>query len=170
MKRRGYIGLILVLLFSFAAVGCGSDENTGESGKKENSVEEKKEYKINDVIILEGMELKIDEVKYSKGNEFDKPKDGNEFVIVKVSIKNTGDKKISYNPFDYSIENSDGQITTQTISAIDSKTSLSSGELAPEGKISGTIVFEAPKEDKNLKLLYKNNMFKEDADCEIILN
>ena len=116
------------------------------------------------------MKLKVEEVKKSNGTEFDKPKDGNEFIIVKVAINNDKDKEISYNPLDYSLKNSEGQITDQAFTTVDSKTSLNSGKLSPGGKVSGTISFEAPKGDKDLTLLYKDNMFSDKVQAEIKLN
>jgi len=88
-----------------------------------------------------------------------------EYVIVTVNIKNNSDDKISYNPLDYKMQNSKGQITDMTFTTVDSKTALSSGELAAGGEVEGTVTFEQPKDDAGLVLIYQSNFFN---DNEII--
>ncbi len=36
---------------------------------------------------------------------------------------------------------------------------LESGSLAPKGKVEGNMIFEVPRNDNNLKLIYTSNMF-----------
>ncbi len=120
-------------------------------------------YKIGDVAQLSGYSIQVTEVQKSSGSDFEKPKDGYEFVIVTVRIKNSGADTVSYNPFDFSMKNSRGQIENQTITAIDSNTALSSGELAPGGLVSGTIAFEEPKDDAGLELIFQKDMFSSDS-------
>lgn len=76
-------------------------------------------------------------------------------------IKNNSNKNISYNAFNYKLQNSNGNIESQTFSTINNDTSLSSGQLAPNGIKIGSIIFEAPKGDNNLILLYQENIFRD---------
>lgn len=103
--------------------------------------------------------ITVTKVERSQGNEWDKPKSGKEFVIVTVSIENKGKDKLSYNPFDFKLQNSQGQQEEQAFTTIDNDTSLQSGELIPGGKVSGTIAFEQPKDDKNLVLIYNDSIW-----------
>ena len=57
------------------------------------------------------------------------------------------------------MQNSNGQITSQAFTTINSDTSLSSGSLAAGGQVNGTIAFEQPVGDSGLVLKYKANMF-----------
>jgi Telomeric repeat-binding factor 2. len=118
-------------------------------------------YKVGDVGQLGGCNVQVSKVQKSSGSEFEKPKTGNEFVIVTVNIKNSGNDKISYNPLYFTMKNSKGQIENQIISTIDTDTALSSGDLAPGGLVSGTIVFEQPKGDTGLELIFEENMFSD---------
>lgn len=175
MKKKILMGLILVIGLSTATVACGSADTASGGDKpvvtsEQNKTQEKKDYKVGDTVDIDGMKLKVDEVTTSQGNDFDKPKEGNEFVIVKLTITNGSDQNISYNPFDYSIENSNGQITDQTFSTMNSETALSSGELAKGGTVTGSIIFEAPKGDKGLKLQYKGNILSDKVHAQISLN
>ncbi len=106
-----------------------------------------------------GATIIISDLKKSKGGEYDSVKPGNEFVMVTVTIKNTGKENISYNPYDYKMQNSQGQILDGTYSSINEATALGDGNLAVGGSVTGTLIFEQPKDDKALSLIYTGNMF-----------
>lgn len=128
--------------------------------KVESSKEEVKEvYSVGEEVKLNDNILIVNSIEKSLGSEWDKPKDGNEFIIVNVTIKNGGSSEISYNPYDFTMQNSKGQITDQAFTTINTDTALSSGQLVAGGEVSGTIVFEQPINDSELILKYKSNMF-----------
>lgn len=147
-----------------------ASKETAKTDKQKEEKEIKKEFAANETIELKGMHLNVTKVERSNGSDFDKPKEGNEFVIVSVKIQNKGTEKLDYNPFYFKIQNSKGQITDESFTTINQDTALNSGELAPNGEVTGTLAFEAPKGDKGLKLLYKDNIFKEDEQIIIKLN
>lgn len=120
-------------------------------------------YKVGDVIKINGTQLTVNEVTKSAGGEFDKPKSENEYVIIRVTIENTGNSTISYNPYYFKVQNSQGQITDPAFTIVDQDTALQSGELAPGGKVSGTVAFEQPKNDPKLKLQYTIDLFGQDV-------
>jgi len=66
----------------------------------------------------------------------------NTFVIITIKIENKSDSKIAYNALDWKMINSQGQEDGETFTTIDSDTNLNSGDLAPGGTKTGTIVFE----------------------------
>lgn len=177
-KKRWIFALVavVILIVVIALVNSGGDDNepqkvngSGNAAQSEQ-VDTSKVFGINEAVKYNGLELSVTKVARSSGKEFDKPKDGMEFIIVTVKYKNVGDEKISYNPFDFKMLNSKGQITDQTFTTVNTETALSSGELAPGGEISGTIAFEQPKGDTGLKLQYTGNWFSSDADIEFQLN
>lgn len=169
---------VLILIFS-AALACGSSgtakkvDNTGTTATGSQSTEKTiaaettlaQIYNIGDNVQLKGAVITVKSFKKSNGSDFEKPKDGMEFVIVTINIKNNSDDKISYNPFDYKMQNSKGQITDMAFTTVDSKTALSSGELTAGGEVEGTVAFEEPKDDSGLVLIYQSNFFN---DNEII--
>lgn len=88
-------------------------------------------------------------------------KEGMEYVIVTIHIKNNSSDTISYNPFYFKMQNSKGQITDTAFTAVDNESALASGELAAGGEIEGTISFEEPKDDTGLILIYQANILNE---------
>ncbi|MGL5021527.1 MAG: DUF4352 domain-containing protein [Mycoplasmatales bacterium] len=144
MKKLLSIFAVSVLVLS----GCGATADTGS---------EVQEYKIGDEIQLkENKSLKITNIEKTQGtNEYLKPPEGKEFVVLSVEINNTGtDKNVSYNPFNYKMKNSQGVIEGVGFTTVDTETALGSGELAPGGTISGTLSIEQPVGDNGLVLIY----------------
>lgn len=161
--KRAWFWILAVIVVAGIATGgeeetptkTGSTEGTGSTQEEvvKDTFAIGEEVKLNDNILI------VNSVEKSNGNEWDKPKSGNEFVIVNVTIKNGGTSSITYNPFDFKVQNSNGQITDSAFTTIDSDTSLESGELASGGEVSGTIAFEQPVGDENLVLIYSASLF-----------
>ena len=168
MKK--FLILFIVGMLSIACVGCGNSgstkdasttESNSDSTKSNSDSESKKEYKVGDVISFEGQEITVTSVQrnYDSGNEYIKAKTGNEFVKVTVSVKNISNSKISVGPFEFKLQNSEGaqETTTGLTYTIDDK--FDSAELVPGGTRTGSLVFEAPKDDAGLKLIYNPSLF-----------
>lgn len=107
------------------------------------------------------VQVTVTKTERSSGDDWNKPKDGKEYYIVHLTLKNNGASKAKYNPYDFSIKDSNGNITQETFTIIDKDTSLNMGELAPSGTVSGTIAFEVPKGDSGLTLIYEYEYNKE---------
>jgi Domain of unknown function (DUF4352) len=75
-----------------------------------------------------------------------------------VTIKNTSDRQIDFNPFDFKLQDADG-VQRDTTVASDMPKPLNSGNLAPNGIVTGNMAFEAPQGATGLKLIYKPNRF-----------
>lgn len=175
--KRWWFWLIVILVIgAVATAGSGDDgsdepKKVGESKQEEKSEEkeENKVFKVGDTIQLGDHKLTVTKVDKSQGDEIEKPKSGNEFVIVHVRIENGGKENIDYNPFDFQLKNSQGNIVDPGFITVDSDTALEAGELAPGGKVEGTVSFEAPKDDKGLELIFTPS-FWSDKKITIKLN
>lgn len=161
-KKMGTIALAGALAFSLAA--CSETEETAKKVSNDTKTEqaaekkeEKKEFKVGETIQLGNHKLTISNIEKSQGGEFDKPKEGHEFIIANVTIENGGKEEISYNPFDFSLQNSEGNIVNQAFTTVNQNTQLNSGQLAPNGKVSGSIAFEAKQGDPKLQIIFKPN-------------
>lgn len=138
------------------STNTSSSTNTDSSTKVDTS---NKTYSVGEEAILNNSSIIVTKVEKSNGSEYDKPKSGKEYVIVHVTIKNNGNSNLSYNPYDFQVQNSQGQLENHTFTIIDQETSLQSGELIPGGSVTGTIVFEELINDENLILIYQDNFW-----------
>jgi hypothetical protein len=157
-KRWWFWVIAVIVVGAIAAGGSGEEEPEKVASNKATEAnatpKEQKEFKIGDTVQLGDNVLTVTKVDKSAGDEFDKPKQGNEYVIVHVRIENKGKEKIDYNPFDFKLQNSNGQLVDAAITSIGGNTALEAGQLTPGGKVEGSITFEAPKGDTKLQLQY----------------
>jgi Domain of unknown function (DUF4352) len=163
--------IIIAVIFFFAVFTPSNDEEhstkvdkvatTEAADTKEQEDEKDKVYKVGDVVQMNDKELTVLNVEKSHGNEYSSLKSGDEYVIVSVKITNNSKEKISYNPYDFEMSNSKGQILQQSFSSIHEETALHYGELVPGGTVEGTVVFEQPQNDKKLQLQYTVNFWRD---------
>ena len=142
------------------ASGGSSTEPTkvGENSNNSQAEEQQKEYKVADVVKLGEREFVVNSVKRSGAFNYNTPDAGKEYVIVNVTIRNLGKDEVSYNPFDFKVQDANGAQESSTFASLDD--SLSSGTLAPNGKITGSMPFEVPQ-GTNAKLIFQPSFWSE---------
>ena len=155
--------IVLIILGAIIVVGviCFSiiqkDNNTVNSSKSISTANTV--YKVNEVAKYKNTELSVTKIQKSNGTLIIKPKVGNEYVIVRLKIKNTGTDKLLINPNCFKLENSLRQTANAEFSTgINTDTALKSGDIASGGEADGTIVFEEPVNDSFLTLQYQSNV------------
>ncbi len=146
-------------------VSDASSNNKTTSATKEQTV-----FKVGDVISFDGKKVTVVSVErnWNTGNEYIKPQSGNEFVEVQLTIENDSNNQISYNTFDWKIQDSQGVIKDISSNTYIADGNLGSGNLAANGKVSGVLIFEVTNGDKGLVLQY-NPSFWSDKKLEIQL-
>lgn len=165
-KKWWFWLLIVIVIAGIVSVGGGDSNTTKQTSSNpttnttnSSNKNEKTEYNKGEEAILGDSAIIVTKVEKSQGSQWDKPSSGKEYVIVSISIENKGKKNITYNPYDFKIQNSQGQQENITFTTIDNDTALHTGELIPGGKINGTVTFEQPKGDEGLVLIYNNNIW-----------
>ncbi|MHB1133661.1 MAG: DUF4352 domain-containing protein [Chloroflexota bacterium] len=97
--------------------------------------------------------LLIGEVQFVMQVGSSKPEQGGEFAVVSVTLRNVGEQRVLYAPADFWLQNSQGNITNaKVVTGITNPLEL--GQLAPNGWVSGRLVFEVPKGDRDLVLIW----------------
>lgn len=172
--------IILIVIVAIGIIGViaggGNEQPTSKDGgsQKEDSAtkkEEKTEFSQSETVTFKGVDFTVTNVEKTTGSEFDTAKDGHEYVIVTIKIENKSDEKISYNSFDWKMENSNGQEVDTAITIVNTDTALNSGDLNAGGVVEGTLAFEQPQGDTGLKLnYYYNALFDENASFKIKLD
>lgn len=139
------------------------DDEAQETGEKQGQQEETKtNFKVGEKVQIGEAALTVTKVDKTSGNAADQSASGKEYIIVHVEIENVGSEKISYNPSDFSIQDSQGQEIETTSASIDPDTALESGELGPGEKRAGTVAFKQPAGDGELTLIYNPEFWSED--------
>src|SRR5260221_544899 len=116
--------------------------------------------KVGQTITLDGVQATLTSVKTHAGTDFDKPKVGNEYVIVHVKMHNTSSTDHSYNAFEFHVKSGTGNITNEEIvSFANSSNALSSGTLAAGGTAEGDLVFQVKQHDSKAELTWQPSFF-----------
>lgn len=172
-------GIIIIIVIFTVAFGGNKDEDKQEtqtsSSKistvtKESSSDKDtlaKEYHIGDTVSYKGYDIKVNNVNYNAGNDFDTPDTGKQYVIINVTITNNTGEKQSYNPFDFKL-NANGNATDVDEIVSDVKDELHSGELDNGASVTGNLVGQADPNAK-LKLQYKASIWNDET-VDISLN
>lgn len=158
------LGLLVIvfIIIIVVAVIAGSGNKSSTTGAKNQTTKTatKSEYAVNEPITIGDQTLTVTTVQrnFSTGNEFVQPEAGKEYVVVTVKLENNGKDQISFNTFDFQIQDSNGVLKNEAfITGV--QNTLSSGNLAPGGKVTGNLGFEVQKDDAGLKLVFKPNFW-----------
>jgi Na+-transporting methylmalonyl-CoA/oxaloacetate decarboxylase gamma subunit len=175
--------LVLALLLFFAAlfgafIGRGSQEEIAEKqerikeGQKPEPTEKKEEKKTapSKKIDTAGAPLDVGEpAELQDGsivtindlqrgfvfpNNSPRPRAGNEFVLMNITITNTSANPIRVNPVYFKVEDSNGiQRNSQTPSKV--ANAISTDTVAPYGELTGHLYAEIPSGDPRVKVTYE---------------
>lgn len=153
------LGILFVVIVIISMASGGSSTEPIKVGENSNtSQEQQKEYKVADIVKLGDREFVVNSVRRSGAFNYNTPDAGKEYVIVNVTIRNLGKDEVSYNPFDFKVQDANGAQENSTFATLDD--SLSSGTLAPNGKVTGSMPFEVPT-GTNAKLIFQPSFWSD---------
>lgn len=158
----GLVSLVLafgVNAFVFNAINNGSLDSITKNSTVNSVVSgnDSKEYKVGETVKLSNHELTVMSVQrnYSTGNSYIAPASGNEFIKVSVKLENKTDGTINVNPYDFKVQDSNGTLGFPKSATFTLNDKFDTAQLAPNGSKTGSLVFEVPKGDNNLTLVYR---------------
>lgn len=137
-RFRMVFGMCVVVAAAVVFLACGSGSanagatTTGSSSNTSSSTD--KHFKVGDQVkVGDTFVVTVNSVKTSDGDDFSKPKSGNTFLVVDVSIKNVSSKEQNLSSLlQFTLKDSAGQKYSETILV---------GATPPDGKLAaGDIV------------------------------
>ena len=141
----------------FVLVGCEDVHpekvsNSQSLSSTDTSQAKSETYKIGDSVKAGNLIFTVNSTRIDKGNEIIKPKDGNIYYIVDVTIENSGNKsKIVSSIMMFKLSDSDGYNYTVTFGP-ETKGQLD-GEISAGKKMRGELIFEIPEQTKGHELV-----------------
>ena len=116
------------------------------------------DFKVGDVIAINGVDVTVNSVKLNyvdPGDSFDTPAPGNEYILVNVTIHNTGSDSINYSAGDFKIQDSQGGQTTSNAMVSTNQDLSDFASLATSGTATGNMAFDVLTANASkLKLVY----------------
>jgi pSer/pThr/pTyr-binding forkhead associated (FHA) protein len=97
----------------------------------------------------------VNNVKTSPGSEFTKPKSGNIFIVVDVSVKNisSSDQSVS-SLLMFNLKNATGQLYTEAFTEF---TNPPDGTVTPNSLLRGQLVYEVPSKDHTFTFSFQSD-------------
>lgn len=146
-----------------------SDSSTEQSSTKK---EENKEFKVGQTIEYNGIDMKVDEVKFLHATDSSESIGSDEqFVAVKVTITNKEDENVDYNMFDFKL-NADGNSTDFDSICGDDEIEnhkLENGTLNKGATVSGWLIGKAKTDTKKLQMQYTGSLFNNESKIDVNL-
>jgi hypothetical protein len=143
-----------------------SSTSTSSSTNSGNQVS-----KVGGTITLNGVQATLKSAKVYNGGAYSSPNPGNEYVLVKVHLRNTSSNDETYNVNDFHLKSGTGNITDPDSLSFDtSLNGLNYGTLAANGGTAdGDIVFQMKVGDHKAELTWQPSFFQNAGDNGWIL-
>lgn len=170
-KKHTALGVILVilgvLLIVAAIGGGGSDEpkKVGDSvptqSQDDQSIEtssaepEKTTFGVGERVSLNDVIVTLNGVTESNGSQFNKPSDGNVFILCEFTIENNSDRDLSVSSIMCFEAYVDGYSTSMSLSAmIESDKNQLDGPVAAKRKMNGAIGYETAADWNEIEIRF----------------
>ena len=174
-KKHIVLGVILVIfgiLLISAAIGGGSDD--GEPKKvvdstpvqsqdeNNNSAEpEKTTFGVGEQVSLNDVVVTMNNVTESNGSQFNKPTDGNTFILCEFTIENNSEKDLAVSSLMCFETYVDDYSSSMSLSALlESDKNQLDGTVAAGKKMNGTIGYEAPADWKEIEVRFTPDFWR----------
>ena len=152
-------GLSAYLLIFLAVFACS--QNPSEKTPEEKIEAAKKTPETAEVVVgqparLSDRTLTVNEVErnYAPPDGFHKPDRGNEFIHVNITLTNEGSSSFGVDPLNFEAVASNGaRRQPQTMTRLPNRVSV--GSLAPGESMTGNLVLQVPRGDREVKLVYQ---------------
>ena len=136
-------------------------DDTSDQADSEETETEKDTFGIGEVAEMNDVQVTMVNYTESEGSEYNKPSEGNEFVLVEFEIANNSDSEMTVSSLasfeayadDYALNYSlNAAVDNQDANQLD-------GTIAAGKKMNGVIGYEVPKDWKNLEIHFTDNVW-----------
>lgn len=157
---------VLAVIVVGGIVGANQDKpkKVGQTSAKVESKKEEapknKAFKVGDVVELKDLKVTVNKVYTVAGDEFNKPKDGNEYIAADITLENTGkeEKPVSSVAM-FKVVDKDGRQCEYSVMGLTAaKAGQMDGTLGAGRKMTGAYVVEVPKGTKGLELEFDSSL------------
>lgn len=165
-KQGGILKWIIVVIIVIAVISAftgGDDEpkKVGEAQTENQKVEEKKDtFSLGEIAELDNVRVTLSDYKENTGSEWNKPADGNVFILVQFEIENNSNEEIAVSSMisfeayadDYAVNLSIGALAENEETQLD-------GTIAAGKKMKGWIGYEVPSDWKKFEVHFVDSIW-----------
>lgn len=167
MKHKILTGIIILsILGGIASIGnkpkkVGETKpTTASTTSAKTNKNETKTFKVGDIVQLSNFRFTVNKVYTVKGDEFSKPKDGNEFVAIDCTVENTSDKEQAVSSMMmFKVVDKDGRACEYSLMGqTAAKAGQLDGTVGAGRKLTGVYVVEVPKGQTGLEMEFDGSL------------
>lgn len=169
-----YAVTIIISLFIYSTLernNSAVSKLATSTNKEEGNNVEAKEYKIGDIIELKNFEFKVNKLYKVQSDEYNKPKEGNEYLAVECTFHNVSktEQAISSVLLFKIINENKEEFQESLVGGTAAKEKQLDGIIGPDKILTGVYIVEIPKGEKGLSLQV-NKTFVKENDVFVNLN
>lgn len=161
--------IILITLFACIGILVNSDSDTPKqidndretTQTTDDKKEEKTLFYAGESVELNDIVVTLNGVTESKGSQFNKPSDGNVFLLCEFTIENNSESDIGVSSlvsFEAYVDDFSANMSLSALLEKGNKEQLD-GTVAAGKKMNGVIGYEAPSDYKNLEIRFTPNFW-----------
>lgn len=158
-KQGGALKWIIIAIVALIIIGAASggedepkkvDNNKPEANVSTEVVSAEtevtpEEFTVGDTVEYRGVKVTLNSITENNGSQYNKPTDGNVFLLVDFTIENNSDSELNVSSLLCFEAYQDGYSTNESISALlEIDGNQLDGTVAPGKKMQGTIGYEIP--------------------------
>jgi hypothetical protein len=165
---RKFISSLILVGIIFILAGCGSTASTAPTKvsadtRSSSAKTEVKQttFQIGDTFKLGDLQYKVNNVRTTTGsNEFMKPKDGNTFLLIDMTIENQGNQEASISSMlSFKLVDKDGRSQDLGLGAMTEAKGKLDGAITPGRKMTGELGYEILLAAQEFELEIKTDLF-----------
>jgi len=138
----------------------GAEKETPETPDAE--AEEPEFFKLGETVETKVMKVTLTNVEKSEGEEFLAPDEGNEFVLLDITVENISDKDIVVSSIlGFNAYVDDTAMNEDYAALTSAKKETMDATVAPGKKMSGTLGYQVPKDWKEIEIHYEPEVWKD---------
>lgn len=172
-KKQGgilkWIVIAVIVIGLISAVAGGDDEpkkvgdtQTGKEEGKETDKTTKDTFSLGEIAELDDVRVTMTNYQESTGSEWNKPTEGNVFILVEFEIENNSEEEITVSSMlsfeayadDYAVNLSLGALMENEQTQLD-------GSVAPGKKIKGWVGYEVPSDWAKFEVQFIDNVWSD---------
>ena len=159
MKKKNPLLGILLIIFGFAMIGIafgGGGEGDAGSSSSAASSQEQTVFGVGDQVALNDVVVTFNGVTESRGTEFNRPGDGNVFLVCEFTIENNSAQDVNVSSMLCFEAYVDDYTASMSLSAmvLDANKAQLDGTVAAGKKMNGIIGYEVSSEWKELEVRF----------------
>lgn len=176
-KQGGIFKWIIIVIVALIIIGVASgdedkptkvsnntNESTTDAASSETNtsetVAEETTFGVGDTAEYRGVKVTLNGVEESNGSQFNKPTDGNVFLLVNFTIENNTNSDLAISSMLCFDAYQDGYATNYSLTALLEKTGNQlDGTIAPGKKIQGYVGYEVPSTYKEFEINYRADVW-----------